>query len=72
MARPLTDREQVVVHVLASGATNKEIAARLGLSEQTVKNRLSTIYGKLGLRSRLELAVYLSRMTATEIARPGH
>ena len=69
MARALTDREQVVARVLASGATNKEIAARLGLREQTVKNRLSAIYGKLGLRNRLELAVYLSGTGATEITR---
>ena len=50
------------------GATNKEIALRLGLREQTVKNRLSAIYGKLGLRNRLELAVYLARMAASEAA----
>lgn len=62
VTRPLTDREQVMVRILASGATNKEIAARLGLREQTVKNRLSNIYEKLGLRNRLELAIYLTRM----------
>jgi DNA-binding NarL/FixJ family response regulator len=62
VTRPLTDREQVMVRILASGATNKEIAARLGLREQTVKNRLSNIYEKLGLRNRLELAIDLTRM----------
>lgn len=62
VTRPLTDREQVMVRILASGATNREIAARLGLREQTVKNRLSNIYEKLGLRNRLELAIYLTRM----------
>jgi DNA-binding CsgD family transcriptional regulator len=69
VTRPLTDREQVVVRILASGATNKEIAARLGLREQTVKNRLSNIYEKLGLRNRLELAIYLTRMV--ELAGPA-
>ncbi len=53
------------MRILASGATNREIAARMGLREQTVKNRLSTIYGKLGLRNRLELAVHLGRIAAS-------
>lgn len=65
----LTDRERHLIRILASGATNREIASRLGLREQTVKNRLSVIYGKLGLRNRLELAVYLGRMAASETTR---
>lgn len=64
-ARVLTPRDRLMVRILASGATNLEIAARLGLREQTVKNRLSAIYGKLGLRNRLELAVYLGRIAAS-------
>jgi DNA-binding NarL/FixJ family response regulator len=59
---PLTEREARLVRILASGATNREIAARMGLREQTVKNRLSMIYGKLGLRNRLELAVHSGRI----------
>lgn len=64
-ARVLTPRDRLMVRILASGATNLEIAARLGLREQTVKNRLSAIYGKLGLRNRLELAVYSGRIAAS-------
>jgi len=60
----LTPRDRLMVRILASGATNREIAERLGLREQTVKNRLSAIYGKLGLRNRLELAAYSSRLAA--------
>ena len=67
-ARVLTPRDRLMVRILASGATNLEIAARLGLREQTVKNRLSAIYGKLGLRNRLELAVYLGRIAASASA----
>lgn len=67
---PLTHREQLLMDVLASGATNREIARHLGLREQTVKNRLSAIYGKLGLRNRLELAVYLARITASDSTQP--
>ncbi len=63
--RVLTPRDRLMIRILASGATNREIAARLGLTEQTVKNRLSAIYGKLGLRNRLELAVYSGRIAAS-------
>lgn len=63
--RVLTPRDRLMVRILASGATNREIAARLCLREQTVKNRLSAIYGKLGLRNRLELAVYSGRIAAS-------
>ena len=57
----LKPRERQIIRALAGGATNREIAARLGLREQTVKNRLSVIYGKLGVRNRLELAVLAGR-----------
>ena len=40
------------------GATNSEIAEELLLSEQTIKNRLSGIFKKLGVRNRTEAAVY--------------
>jgi DNA-binding NarL/FixJ family response regulator len=66
----LTDQEWRLVRILASGATNREIAGRLGLREQTVKNRLTAIYGKRGMRNRLELAVYLARMAELESTRP--
>jgi DNA-binding NarL/FixJ family response regulator len=47
-----------VVRALLKGFTNREIATRLGLREQTVRNQLRVIYGKLGVRNRLELAVH--------------
>lgn len=64
----LTPREQQVVCILAAGATNREIAARLGVREQTIKNRLSVLYRKLGLRNRLELAVYAAGCTLIDLA----
>ena len=42
-----------------TAASNKEIAAKLGLTEQTVKNRLTSLYKRLGVRGRLELALRL-------------
>ena len=61
----LTPRDRLMIRILASGATNREIALRLGLREQTVKNRLSVIYGELGLRNRLELAAYSGILAAS-------
>ena len=56
----LTATEQRLVNAVMRGATNREIAARLGLSEQTVKNRLSQLYRKTGVRNRVELAMNTS------------
>ena len=57
----LTPRQRRLVRALLEGSTNREIAGRLGLREQTVRNQLSVIYGKLGVRNRLELAVHARR-----------
>jgi two-component system response regulator DesR len=55
-ADPLTDRERALLREVAAGATNAEIAARLFLAEGTVRNYLSTVMAKLGVRSRAEAA----------------
>jgi len=57
----LTPRERDVVGGVLAGRTNREIANELGLSEQTVKNVLSTVYQKWQVRSRLELALFMLR-----------
>jgi DNA-binding NarL/FixJ family response regulator len=62
----LTPRELKIVRALCAGATNREIAGRLGLREQTVKNRLSVIYAKLGVRNRVELAMHAERYLPVE------
>jgi len=54
----LTPRERDVVRGIASGRTNREIAREHGLSEQSVKNVLSTVYQKCRVRNRLELALF--------------
>lgn len=54
----LTDREVQVLRLVARGATNREIAGALHLSEGTVKNHLSRILTRLGLRDRTHAAVH--------------
>jgi DNA-binding NarL/FixJ family response regulator len=54
----LTDRERQIVGVMAQGWGNARIAAELYLAEQTVRNYISRIYAKLGVRSRAEAIVW--------------
>jgi len=54
----LTPRERQIVSAILDGQTNKEIADRFGISDQTVKNQLRTLYAKLGVSGRLQLAMY--------------
>ena len=54
----LSQRENQVVQLAAEGFRNREIAEKLFISEQTVKNHLHNIFDKLGVSDRLELALY--------------
>jgi DNA-binding NarL/FixJ family response regulator len=54
----LSRRQKQIVEALLSGCTNKEIAQRLGVSDQTIKNQLTTLYRKFGLSGRLELVLW--------------
>lgn len=59
-ARPhgLTERELEVLQLVASGRTNREIAAALVVSEATVKTHLNNIFGKLGLQDRAQAVIF--------------
>ncbi len=59
--RELTSREIVILKELTTGATNREIASRLFISENTVKNHVGNILTKLNLRNRREAASFAHR-----------
>lgn len=58
IATDLSEREQEVLRLIARGATNREIANHLIISEGTVKNHVSNILSRLGLRDRTQAAIY--------------
>lgn len=60
-------RERQIATLVANGCSNQEIANRLGLRLQTVKNHLSRIYRKLGVPNRVQLAVLVVHETQTAL-----
>jgi DNA-binding NarL/FixJ family response regulator len=56
----LTHREEEVAVLVAQGLTNRQVAARLVISESTVETHLARIFKKLGLHSRSQLAVWVN------------
>jgi DNA-binding NarL/FixJ family response regulator len=57
----ITPREREIIDAILSAASNRAIAERLGISEQSVKNRLTSLYKKLGVGNRLELVLVLMK-----------
>ena len=70
-AAGLSEKEVVVLVELCHGYTNKEIAARLWLSEQTVKFHLRNVYRKLGIKSRTEALRYAYDHDLVALAAPA-
>jgi DNA-binding NarL/FixJ family response regulator len=58
LVEPLTEREKEVIALLGKGASNKEIATELFITERTARTHVSNILGKLGLASRTQAALY--------------
>ncbi len=58
---PLSGREMEVLRLMVAGMSNKEIAYRLGISHQTVKNHVTAILNKLGVADRTQATVYALR-----------
>jgi len=57
----LTEREREVIALVNEGLKNKQISDRLSISETTVRHHLTSIFAKLGVESRLELAIFAHR-----------
>ena len=57
LVEPLSDRELEILGLIADGASNREIAGTLFLAEGTVKNHVTNILGKLGVRDRTQAAL---------------
>ena len=64
----LTDRECQMAEAVSRGLRNRQIAVEFGISEETVKKHLATIYGKLALSGRVALAVYVLRRGVSDRA----
>jgi DNA-binding NarL/FixJ family response regulator len=62
LIEPLSDREHEILILIANGASNREIAKRLFLAEGTVKNHITNILGKLGVRDRTQAALKAKEM----------
>ena len=60
----LPPREREIVRTIAEAQSNKEIAAGLGITEQSVKNRLTRLYRKYGVKNRFQLMRMLLREVA--------
>jgi two-component system, NarL family, response regulator DevR len=63
----LTEQERRVLAIIADGASNREIAERMGLAEKTVRNYVSSILSKLALASRSQAAAYAIRNRLPEL-----
>jgi two-component system, NarL family, response regulator DevR len=62
MLRELTPQEERILRLVAEGNTNREIAETLELAEKTIRNYVSSILGKVGMRNRTQLAVYVAHL----------
>jgi DNA-binding NarL/FixJ family response regulator len=71
VTEPLTPREREVLGRVAEGLANKEIAARLGISEKTVKAHVTRVLDKLGVQSRTQAALVAVRSGAAALEGPG-
>ena len=63
----VTPREQEVINLIAEGASNREIATILHITEKTVKNHVSNILSRIGLRDRTQLAIWVNTLAISTI-----
>ena len=70
MGVKITSRERELLSLIREGLPNREIAERMGIGEQTVKNALAVLYQKLHVRNRTQLAL-ISAATLSGTKRSG-
>jgi DNA-binding NarL/FixJ family response regulator len=71
--RICSPKEQRIIELVARGLTNQDVAGELGTTEYVIKNHLRTIYDKLGLWNRVELALwYEARMQENRSKSEAH
>jgi DNA-binding NarL/FixJ family response regulator len=70
--QPLSSREMEVLSYITQGKSNKEIAAILGISHQTVKNHVTSILRKLGVEDRTQAAIYSLRRGWVRLYQDGN
>jgi len=61
----LTPQERRILHYIADGMTNRQIASEMYLAEKTIKNYVSNMLGKLGMERRTEAAVFATKLEMT-------
>ena len=57
----LTTRDRAIIHLIVAGCSNRQIATKLGIGEQSVKNAVSMIFLKCAVRNRAQLVTYALR-----------
>ena len=62
-AKGITPREREVLQMIGEGANNREISNCLNISEKTVKNHVSNLFRRLGLRDRTQLAIWINKIS---------
>ncbi|MFB7629392.1 response regulator [Streptomyces sp. NPDC056149] len=68
----LSARERQILELIGEGMTNRQIGARLYLSEKTVKNHISRMLAKLGVERRIQAAVLATRSVPSTVTEAGH
>jgi DNA-binding NarL/FixJ family response regulator len=69
--KELNSREAAVLSLVAQGMSNKEVGARLGLSDKTVKHYLTSVFQKLQVRSRMEAVLLMKKISSGQLRVSG-
>jgi len=71
MFKELSSREASILSLVAQGLSNKEVGARLRLSDKTIKHYLTSVFQKLQVRSRMEAVLLMKKISSGQLRVPG-